>query len=90
MPRESHKNKCGARKIAKNGTAIDIDILFRRNYWTDKLILKFRHEAKHDAINALERTITFRVCKLLERVRFNLASLIYIYIYFKFRSWILS
>lgn len=41
MPRESHKNKCGARKIAKNGTAIDIDILFRRNYWTDKLILKF-------------------------------------------------
>lgn len=41
MPRESHENKCGARKIAKNGTAIEIDILFRRNYWTDKLILKF-------------------------------------------------
>lgn len=38
---ESHKNKCGARKIAKNGTAIDVDISFQRNYWTDKLILKF-------------------------------------------------
>lgn len=41
MPGESHKNKCGARKIAKNDTAIDVDISFHRNYWTDKLILKF-------------------------------------------------
>ena len=42
VQRESHENKCRARQIAENGgTAIDIDIPFRRNYWIDKLILEF-------------------------------------------------